>query len=124
MTLERGISLGLGGLCAVLAAWLWAVNWQLDRTKARAEQWESSAQASQTALAELQRTYQVAAKALQERDHQMTALNKILSAHRRILKELENEKTVADWGRTPVPDAVSGLLKGSADAGSDPTATP
>ncbi len=50
--------------------------------------------------------------ALAEREKKLAETGRSLVSSRRKLKELQNDKAVADWSSTPVPPAVSSLLTG------------
>ena len=100
MTAERWIIAVL--LPALLASCLWCRNLS-DRLGAKEKE-----------LTDMKAEAERLNAALAERERKLAEAGKSLASSRRKLKEMRNDKAVADWSDAPVPPAIGGLLKGKA----------
>lgn len=97
---------------AVLLLLLIFTQKRLDKAEDTAADWEQRARTKQAVLEKTLETQKRLQAALNERDNKLRRLNMRLSLQQKDLKELQNDdKATADWGNTPVPDALGSLLK-------------
>ena len=91
-------SIMLACLCGVLAFFL-------NEARQDAGKWKEKADVAQSEHGKLK-------EAFAAREARLNALSRQVAAQRKQLREAMKDENNAKWGAVPVPDAVSGVLKG------------
>jgi len=115
------------GLALALAVLVWWQSRELGRTVDAMAEWRQAAIAGKAAMDEMKARSEALHAALEQREEDLRAVRAGLEKQRMMLMEaIRNDKTAADWGSAPLPDAVVGILRqnGARAADSDAQAKP
>jgi|GEM_PF-3344139 len=112
--------LGAGAIAVVMAGVIWWQSGQIDSLRSSLETWKEMAQVTAASIAEMADDRKRLENALAKREADLRAIRSGLEEQRALIaKAVRNDEAVADWGRTPVPDAVLDVVRRPAFGGTD-----